>query len=112
MENTALVPYTDPAAAEALAALGAAVRRIADAWQRLVGTIAEALGPVIRRSAQLITRWTDNWADAMLRAVATGKEWHLMKHARKARTRKKYRNLLLRRWLALLAEGGEEEDDA
>ncbi len=32
-----------------------------------------------------------------LKEVATPKEWHLMNHAKKARTRKKYRNRLLRR---------------
>lgn len=32
-----------------------------------------------------------------MKRVATPKEWHLMNHAKKARTRKKYRNRLIRR---------------
>lgn len=108
MENNGIVPYTDPTFPEALASLAAAIRRIADAVRQLAEVIAKSLRPVIRTAGEMI----DAWADERLRAVATGKEWHLMKHARKARTRKKYRNLLLRRWLALLAAGVEEEDDA
>lgn len=105
MENTALVPVqrTFP---EALADLAAAIRRISDAWRNLAAILAEALKPAIRSAAQLI----DGWRDAHLRAVATGREWHLMQHARKARTRKKYRNRLLRRWLALLASADKGED--
>lgn len=35
--------------------------------------------------------------DAALFAVATGKEWHMYKHAKKYRTRMKYRRRLIRR---------------
>ena len=109
METTALVPYTDPSLAEALASLGGTIRRIADAWRRLAAAIAETLTPVIHTAATMIAELTGDWSDALLRTVATGREWHLMNHARKARTRKKYRNRLLRRWLALLAEGERED---
>ena len=36
--------------------------------------------------------------DEMLKSVATGKEWHLMRHAKKRRVRKKYRNRLTKRY--------------
>lgn len=39
---------------------------------------------------------------AMLREVATPKEWHLMHHAKRRRTRQKYENRLNRRMQTLL----------
>lgn len=102
MENLELVPVRR-IFPEALEGLAAAILRVRDAWLNLAATLAEALKPAIRSAAQLI----EDWSDAQLRAVATGKEWHLMKHARRARTRKKYRNRLLRRWLDLPAEGDD-----
>ena len=37
-------------------------------------------------------------ADEALKKVATGKEWHLTKNAKKHRTRKKYKNRLIKRY--------------
>lgn len=106
MENTALVPYVPPLDAAALEALGAAYHRVVEAAQRLKDALLEAFAPAFK-SAGLVVR---SLYDSMLRSVATGREWHLMKHARKARTRKKYRSRLCRRLLAMLAEKGERED--
>lgn len=36
--------------------------------------------------------------DEALKEVATGKEWHLLKYAKKHRTRKKYKNRLIKRY--------------
>ena len=107
MENTALVPYTPPLDAAALKALGAACHRIVVAAQRLKDALLEAFAPVLK-SAGLVVRCL---FDSMLRSVATGREWHYMQHARKARTRKKYRSRLCRRLLTMLAEKGERDDD-
>ncbi len=40
--------------------------------------------------------------NAILRAVATPREWHLMHHAKRRRTRKKYENRIARRTKALI----------
>lgn len=111
MENNGIVPYAgpvEPLCLEALAAFRRAMDHAVEEARRLAAVIVKALAPALRAAVEIIASFKDSY----LRIVATGKEWHLMKHARKARVRKKYRNLLLRRWLALLAAGVEEEDDA
>ena len=40
----------------------------------------------------------NNPTDEALRIVATAREWHLMNNAKKYRTRKKYRNRLIKRY--------------
>lgn len=54
----------------------------------------------LRKAAEGIVRLARQFGigmDEQMKAVATPKEWHLLNHAKKARTRKKYRNRLLRR---------------
>ena len=57
-----------------------------------VNTLAEAAKGI----ATLANKYGIGLEKRMKR-VATPKEWHLMNHAKKARTRKKYRNRLIRR---------------
>lgn len=54
----------------------------------------------MREAAEGIVRLARQFGigmDEQMKAVATPKEWHLLNNAKKARTRKKYRNRLLRR---------------
>ena len=54
----------------------------------------------LREAAEGIVRLARQFGigmDEQMKAVAAPKEWHLLNHAKKARTRKKYRNRLLRR---------------
>jgi len=53
---------------------------------------------IIREAGKSIS-YTYN---AILRAVATPKEWHLMHHAKRRRTRKKYENRIAHRTKALI----------
>ena len=55
--------------------------------------LLEALKPVIEAVAARLS----NFYEVMLRSVATPKEWHMMKHAKRWRIRRKYRNRLARR---------------
>lgn len=76
---------------------------IADKLPRFMSAVAEAFKAV----AEAVTKTSNNLVrlarqygvgmDEQLKAVATTKEWHLMNHAKKARTRKKYRNRLIKR---------------
>ena len=106
MENTALVPYTPPLDAAALESLGAAWLRVVEAARRLKEAVLEAFAPVMRSLGDVV----GSLYESMLRCVATGREWHLMKHARRSRTRRKYRSRLSRRLLTLLASADKEED--
>lgn len=53
---------------------------------------------IIREAGEMIG-YTYN---ALLRAVATPREWYLMHHAKRRRTRKKYENRIARRTKALI----------
>ena len=77
---------------EAAAKAGVSMREAAAALMAFVRSTAEAVGVLVRAAAKYVYP-----TDEMLESVATGKEWHLMKHAKKYRTRKKYRNRLAKR---------------
>ena len=78
---------------EAATKAGTSMKRAIDAFieavPAIVNAIVEALPPLVDVTAKAV--------EAALKEVATPKEWHLMNHAKKARTRKKYRNRLIRR---------------
>ena len=111
METTALVPYTHPFDRDAVQQLGAAVRTVRDAFRTAAEAIAriwhELVWPHVSRIMDAVLDPKGAFLDQLLRCVATGKEYHLLLHARRARTRKKYRNRLLRRWWALMEDRAE-----
>lgn len=77
--------------------------RIAEAVKEMACALMEALKPVVD--------WAMKTAERFIEALAAGivpRKWlHLAKHAKKARTRKKYRNRIRRAvFAALAAEGG------
>ena len=76
-----------------------------------IARIADALSVITRAACEVINKhllpWIENLFDGMLRYVATEKEFWLMHHAKKRRTRKKYRTRLMRRLLASLRTDGE-----
>lgn len=56
-----------------------------------------------RRLSEQVARIKDYWSDRMLYAVNKNpKWWHLYKHAKKRRTRKKYYHMLVRQCLETL----------
>lgn len=77
--------------------------RVAEAVKEMARALMEALKPIID--------WAKKTAERFMEALAAGivpRKWlHLAKHAKKARTRKKYRNRIRRAvFAALAAEGG------
>ena len=77
---------------EAVAFVNEKMPGIIEAITVFVNTLAEAAKGI----ATLANKYGIGLEKRMQR-VATPKEWHLMNHAKKARTRKKYRNRLIRR---------------
>lgn len=77
--------------------------RLADAVKEIATKLIELLRPVMRAAGKII----GNLWDKLGRAVAPPKWWHLYKHSKKARVRKKYRKRIGRLICAALAcEGG------
>lgn len=77
--------------------------RVAEAVKEMARALMEAFKPIID--------WAKKTAERFMDALAAGivpRKWlHLAKHAKKARTRKKYRNRIRRAvFAALAAEGG------
>ena len=76
-----------------------------------IAGIAGALSVIVRAACEVISErlspWVGTLFDGMLRCVATKKEFWLMHHAKRRRTRKKYRTRLMRRLLASLRTDGE-----
>ena len=66
---------------------------------KAVTMTVKAITDAIREAGEALRRLAEQFAisEEDLKAVATPKEWHMMNHAKKARTRKKYRNRLIRR---------------
>ena len=78
--------------------------RLADALREIAAKLAEAMKPVINAVLSTLKKL---WK-VSVRAIGVPPKWlHLAAHAKKARTRKKYRNRI-RRYVfeALAAEGG------
>lgn len=81
-----------------------ALDRLADALREIAAKLAEAMKPVINA---VLSAFKKLWK-VSVRAIGVPPKWlHLAAHAKKARTRKKYRNRI-RRYVfeALAAEGG------
>lgn len=81
-----------------------AFERLADALREIADKLAEAMKPVINA---VLSAFKKLWK-VSVRAIGVPPKWlHLAAHAKKARTRKKYRNRI-RRYVfeALAAEGG------
>lgn len=69
------------------------------AIMKAVTMTVKAIADAIREAGEALRRLAEQFAisEEDLKAVATPKEWHLMNNAKKARTRKKYRNRLIGR---------------
>lgn len=87
---------------EALGRILDAFDRIADAVKELAAKLMEALKPVAEAAATIARHIYDTIA----RCCVPPKWIYLSKHAKKARTRKKYRNRIRREIFATLAVGG------
>lgn len=78
--------------------------RLADTLREIAAKLAEAMKPVINA---VLSAFKKLWK-VLVRAIGVPPKWlHLAAHAKKARTRKKYRNRI-RRYVfeAMAAEGG------
>ena len=71
--------------------LSAAAAKVGISMREAIETFETFCGFIAKAASQVAT-------DEALRKVATGKEWHLMKNAKKHRTRKKYTNRLIKRY--------------
>lgn len=103
-------PHLTPEAAADMAAI-ANKRGMTMAQLRLTIKAGKKLQRAIARAGETAVKFgkaLDAFAHTLtLRAVATKKEWHLMHHAKRRRTRKKYERRLERR--AALIRKGEHE---
>jgi len=78
-----------------------AFQKIAEKVKEIIKAIAEALTPVIKAAVEIVRKiW-----DAIARGLVPKKWWHLYKHAKKRRIRKKYEKRIRERVLAILSEG-------
>lgn len=79
------------------------IERVAQTIQKFGEWLLEAA----RTAARIVRESVDKFVDAMLyKANDHPKWWHLYKHAKKARTRKKYRRRLMQQLTAKLAAAG------
>lgn len=76
--------------------------RITEALKALVDAIMEALAPVMEWAAKAVTAL---W-EVIARPIVPPKWWHLYKHAKRARVRKKYRKRITAAVSAALAAAG------
>ena len=99
-----------PEQIEALAAaLTPAIQMIAEVVKDLFDHIA-AIIKHMADAAGLSYKLMAEVVDAMLCAAADNpKHWHLYKHAKKARTRKKYKRLLMRQLCEKIQSGAAEQ---
>lgn len=81
---------------EAVAFVNEKMPGIIEAITAWIPVAINTLAEVAKGIATLANKYGIGLEKRMQR-VATPKEWHLMNHAKKARTRKKYRNRLIRR---------------
>lgn len=74
---------------------------------RAIQKFGEWLLEAVRTAARIVRESVDKFVDALLyKANDHPKWWHLYKHAKKARTRKKYRRRLMQQLTAKLAAAG------
>lgn len=81
---------------EAVAFVNEKMPGIINAFMEVIPQFIKALAEAAKGIATLANKYGIG-LETRMQSVATPKEWHLMNHAKKARTRKKYRNRLLRR---------------
>ena len=86
------------------------MQQILEAFDRLAETVKEVTRALMETFKPIID-WAKKTAERFIEALSAGivpRKWlHLAKHAKKARTRKKYRNRIRRAvFAALAAEGG------
>lgn len=76
------------------------LNEIVNVSTQALSVVAEAFSKIGRKLSENIKRNGAALVDALLYANNDNpKWWHLYKHAKKARTRKKYRNKLLKQYL-------------
>ena len=93
-------PEIPPELAEAVERVKEALLKIADAFREIIEKIAEAIAPAIKAAVEIVRKiW-----DAIARGLVPKKWWHLYKHAKKRRIRKKYEKRIRERVLAILRE--------
>lgn len=90
-----------PAATVLLDALADAMKAEARAVRQLMDELAERF----QKFRQYARKAVDAFVDSLLYRATHPKWWHLYKHARKWRTRKKYKRLLMRQLCSRLAAG-------
>jgi hypothetical protein len=78
-------------------------QRLQNAFEQLaqaIHDVCDAIVEVIRKVANWLVETLSlvDWQDEVCRATLSNKQYHLCKHAKKARTRKKYQNLAFRRF--------------
>ena len=82
------------------------IKRATQAIQKFCERLLEA----VRTAARIVRKSVDKFVDAMLyKANDHPKWWHLYKHAKKARTRKKYRRRLMQQLAEKLKTAGGRE---
>lgn len=80
----------------AVTEVGQNAKEASKAFSMFCGYIAKAALAILG-VADIAERYSQP-TDEALKKVATGKEWHLTKNAKKHRTRKKYKNRLIKRY--------------
>lgn len=92
---------------EQAAAIAQTINKGLERAARVLREFAEWVADAIRKAAAVAREAMDNFMDSLLyRANDHPKWWHLYKHAKKARTRKKYRRRLMQQLTAKLAAAG------
>lgn len=92
------------AAEQAKEALLLAGRKIVKAFKELAKMITEALQPAIEKAVRAIHRIFD----AICRALVPKEWWHIYKHTKSRRIRKKYEKRIQERVFAILNEDRKE----
>ncbi len=82
-----------------------ALGNVCKAVKDLIDAVVEACRQFVLGARKIF----DSFFDTLYRWVATPVEYHRMKYSKKRRTRKKWRDILHRRLMALLAELKGEE---
>ena len=99
-----------PEQAEAFEGLVKTAREVYEQILEVFRTLAKAVGTTAIDFANAIRKTAYNAMDAMLYiANDNPKWWHLYKHAKKERTRKKYRRRLMQQLLSKLRAAHEQE---
>lgn len=94
-------PGLDP---EAVERIREAFDRVADLLRQIADAIVEALKPIVEWAAKAARRFFR----AIAAGIVPGRWLHLAEHAKKARTRKKYRKRISEAVIAFLCTEREE----